>query len=50
MAEEELNEELFHRSMSLQRQLAQMGMRYEKPHGGVRGQNRTWPCSARMRG
>lgn len=29
MAEEELNEELFHWSMSLQRQLAQMGMRYE---------------------
>ena len=41
MAEEEVNEELFHRSMSLQRQLAQMGMRYEKLHGGVRGQNRT---------
>lgn len=41
MAEEELNEELFYRSMRLQRQLAQMGMRYEKLHGGVRGQNRT---------
>ncbi|CAH1706261.1 protein of unknown function [Lactobacillus delbrueckii subsp. delbrueckii] len=39
MAEEELNEELFYRSMRLQRQLAQMGMRYEKLHGGVRGQN-----------
>ncbi|WP_308258889.1 MarR family winged helix-turn-helix transcriptional regulator [Lactobacillus delbrueckii] len=50
MAEEELNEELFYRSMCLQRQLAQMGMRYEKLHVGVRGQNRTFALLSKNEG